>query len=353
MGDRTGEQLGAYALVAHIADGAMGSVHEARHCETGKRVAVKVLHSEVALDPVAVERFRREYSTAKSLHHPHIVDVHDFGEMGGGAQFMAMELLEGEELSLVLAREGAMRPARAVRVICQLALALHHAHSHGVIHRDLKPDNIFVCRGTDGDEIRIFDFGSVKRQIECGPKLTALGTTLGSPYYMSPEQAAGKLDLDARADVFAQAAIMHELATGQVAFPGDAVAAILMKIIGEDPPPVSSSNPAYPWSFDDVVKKGLSKDRVSRFRSTIDLAEAMLVALGLEPGVECWARTPVREIEQLLSATAKPLVESIPPFAYPSSIPAAPPMRDTRTVALAIGLSLGVALIAGAWLILS
>jgi len=354
MVDRIGEQLGAYTLVAHIADGSMGSVYEARHRETGERVAVKVLHSDVARDPIAVQRFEREYETAKSLRHGHIIEVRDFGGTASGAQFMAMEFLEGEELSLVLTKEGAMRPARAVRVVCQIALALHYAHTHGVIHRDLKPDNIFVCAGTDGDEIRILDFGSVKLQTASAPKLTALGTTLGSPYYMSPEQAAGKLDLDSRTDVFALAAIIHELATGQVAFPGDNVAAILTKIVGEEPSPVSAFSPSYRWSFDDVIKKGLSKDKLNRYRSAVELAEAMLHALDLDPGVERWASTPVDEIEQALEAAPDAAaVESIPPFAYPSSIPVALPIRDSRAVAMAIRFTFAAALVAGAWLVLS
>ena len=354
MGDRTGEQLGAYTVVAHVADGSMGSVYEARHSETGERVAVKVLHPEVASDAVAVQRFRREYETAKSLCHAYIIDPRDFDVTAGGAHFMTMELLEGEELSLVLAREGAMRRARLVRVVSQLALALHHAHSHGVIHRDLKPDNILLCAGTHGDEVRVLDFGSVKLQAESGPKLTAFGTTLGSPYYMSPEQAMGKLDLDSRTDVFALAAIMHELATGQVAFPGDSVAAILKRIADEEPPPVSTSSPDYPWSFDDVVKQGLRKDKVDRFGSTMELANAMLRALGLEPDVERWARTPVRDIERALEASPAAVTPaSSPPFAYPSSIPAAPPMRDARTARMAIGVTWAAALVAAVWLILS
>jgi serine/threonine-protein kinase len=266
---------------------------------------------------------------------------------------MTMEFLEGEELSLILAREGPMRPARTVRVVCQLALALHHAHHRGVIHRDLKPDNILVCAGTDGDEIRMLDFGSAKLEAASGPKLTALGTTLGSPYYMSPEQATEKLDLDSRTDVFALAAIMHELATGQVAFPGENVAAILMKIVGEEPPPVSASSPSYPWSFDHVVKKGLSKDKVNRFGTVLDLAEAMLRALDLDPGVERWASALAAEIEQALERAAEaPVVESSPPFAYPSSTPAAPPILDNRTATLAIGVACTAALLAGVWLIL-
>lgn len=354
MGDRTGEQLGAYTLVAHVADGSMGSVYEACHREIGERVALKVLHPAVADDAVAVQRFRREYETARALRHAYIVDVHEFGESSDGVHFMTMEFLEGVELSLILEREGALRPARVVRLISQLAIALHHAHGNGVIHRDLKPDNIFVCANANGDELRILDFGSVKREVEPGPKLTALGSTLGSPYYMSPEQATGKLDLDPRTDVFSQSAILHELSTGQLAFPGDNVAAILMKIVGEEPPPVSTCNPEYPWAFDEVVRKGLQKDKVDRFGSATELVEAMLCALGLEPDLPRWARTHVDAIEQALRAPAPHApAESIPPFAPPSSMPAAPPMRDNRAVTMAAWFAVAIGLLAVAWLMLS
>ena len=119
MGERTGQRFGAYTMGAHVADGSMGAIYEARHEETAQRVAIKVLHPKVARNAVAVERFRREYETAKSLRHAHIIEVLDFGETADGAEFMTMEFLEGEELSLLLAREGALRPARTARIVCQ------------------------------------------------------------------------------------------------------------------------------------------------------------------------------------------------------------------------------------------
>jgi serine/threonine-protein kinase len=331
----------------------MGAVYQAQHDQTGGRVAIKVLHHRVARDAIAAERFRREYETAKSLRHPYIIDVRDFGETNDGAEFMTMELLEGEELSLILEREGAMRPARAVRIACQLALALHHAHADGVVHRDLKPDNIFICAARNGDEIRILDFGSVKLQLETGPKLTMLGTILGSPYYMSPEQAMGKLDVDPRSDVFAQTAILYELATGQVAFAADDITDILSKIVGEDPPRVCLANPAYPGSFEAVINKGLSKDKLERFGSSIELAQAMLRAFGLPPDVERWARTPVDLIQTAIDDAPEPAAmgpPSPPPFA--SSVPPELPRRNPRGATLAVGFLLVSALILGAWLLL-
>src|SRR5690349_558765 len=239
---RIGQQLGLYLVVARIADGAMGRVYEGRHHETKARVAVKVLHADVAKDQVAVERFKREADTAREIAHPNVVNVIDFGQTPDGSHFMTMEYLQGEELGQLLRREGAQPFDRIVRIMCQAALALDHAHSFGVIHRDLKPDNIFLTVTPDGDVVKLLDFGSVKLQMETGPKLTAFGTTLGSPYYMSPEQAMGKSDVDQRTDVFAMGAILHEMLTGKIAFEAPSVAQILMKIVNEQPDPASSIN---------------------------------------------------------------------------------------------------------------
>lgn len=355
---RGGQRLGAYIVEDPVGEGAMARVYRARHADTGDEVALKVLHPEVAKDKVAVERFRREYETAKSLSHERIVEVLDFGETGDGSYFMTMEYLEGQELGLVLEKEGALEPARVVRILCQLALGLQHAHADGVIHRDLKPDNIFVCAGEGGDEILILDFGSVKLQVVSGQKLTALGMTLGSPYYMSPEQAMGRLDVDQRTDVFALAAILHELATGQVAFGGKDLAEILTKIVAEDPPPVSASNHAYPWAFDDVVKKGLHKKKAERFDSVIELAEAALRALGLDGDVERWARTPQHTIAQALASAPVPTdVAPLPPSAVPIDDPlsslAPLPRRPNRGLSLLAGILTLLAVVATVWAVLS
>ncbi|MDH3624234.1 MAG: serine/threonine protein kinase [Myxococcales bacterium] len=351
---RRGQRLGAYIVEAPVGEGAMARVYQARHAATGREVAVKVLHARVARDEVAVERFRREYETASSLNHDRIVEVLDFGQTVDGAYFMTMEYLEGEELSLMLEKKGALEPARVVRIVCQLALGLHHAHADGVVHRDLKPENIFVSAGEGGVEVSILDFGSVKLQVVSGRKLTALGTTLGSPRYMSPEQAMGKLDVDQRTDVFALAAIVHELATGQVAFGGDEVAEILMKILAEDPPPVSTLNRAYSWAFDDVVKKGLHKDKARRFGSTVELAEAVLRALGLDADVEKWARRSEDTIREALESNPDATdVPSVPPMVYPTSIPAPLPRRSSLGVSVLTGALMFLAVVAIVWAMLS
>lgn len=324
---RLGLEMGEYIVVARVADGAMGRVYEGRHRESKTRVAIKILHDAVAKDPVAVERFKREYETAAEFEHPNIVKVVDYGETGDGSWFMTMEYLEGEELGAAIRRDGAMSLGRIVRIVCQAADALDYAHSFGVIHRDLKPDNIFLCRGDEGDSVRLLDFGSVKLQMETGPKLTAFGTTLGSPYYMSPEQAMGKQDIDQRSDVFALAAIVFEMLTGKIAFDGGAVAEILMKIVNGQPPAPSAVHGAVPNTLDPVIEKGLRKDKTRRFASSADLAKALFEALGLTGEVVDWGRKPLAEVETAVGAAS--------PVAPALSVP--PPSAAAASPAVAIG----------------
>jgi len=308
-------------VVARVADGAMGRVYEGRHPETKARVAIKVLHPDVAKDHVAVERFKREYQTANEFDNPYIVKVLEFGETGDGSWFLNMEYLVGEELGELLRREGAIGRERIVRILTQAALALDYAHSFGVIHRDLKPDNIFLCDGDDGVEVRLLDFGSVKLQMEMGPKLTAFGTTLGSPYYMSPEQAMGKQDVDQRTDIFAVAAILFEMCTGKIAFEGSSVAEILMKIVNGTPPLASQTRPGLPPGLDDVIQRGLAKDKANRYESCAGLAGAALAAYGLSGSVEELARTPASALVERLSHVTAP---AAPPGGTPLSIPQTP-----------------------------
>ncbi len=321
---RLGKQLGGYIVVARVADGAMGRVFEGRHPETKARVAIKVLHDNVARDTVSTERFKREYETAKEMTHPHVVRVLEFGKTPDHSFFLTMEYLQGHELRKALSSQDhvpkeRMPKERIVRVICQTASALDHAHSFGFIHRDLKPDNVFLCETPDGVDVRVLDFGSVKLQMETGAKLTAIGTTLGSPYYMSPEQAMGAADVDQRSDVFALGAILYEMITNKIAFEGPNVAMILMKIMNENPVPASSINASSPPSLDDVVDKAVRKDKKTRYAGAKLLAEAMLAAYGLTGEVDDWAKKPESEIAKALAVATppepKPFGQSLPPAA--------------------------------------
>ncbi|MGF1468783.1 MAG: serine/threonine-protein kinase [Sandaracinaceae bacterium] len=324
---RLGTTVGGYELVEHIADGATGSVYRARRPDVPYALALKILHRDHLDDRVTVERFRREYDTALMLDHPHVVKVADFGHDADGIPFMVMELLHGVELGGVLSRQGRLPVARTLRILAQTALALEHAHSFGVIHRDLKPDNIFLCDRPDGVDVRLLDFGSVKLQMELGEKLTAFGTTLGSPYYMSPEQAKGLQDLDARTDVFALTAVLYECLTGQVAFEGKNVAEILMKILRQHPAPPSSVDPALPRAIDRVVARGLAKDKTERPSTPTELVELAFAAFGLRGSVEAWAGRAEPDFQAALAAAgAVARAQVVPPTSAPSRSARAAPV---------------------------
>jgi serine/threonine-protein kinase len=322
---RLGTKLGDYVVVAHVADGAMGAVYEARNTATRERVAIKVLHSDVAEDDVAVERFNREYETAAMFQHPNIVKVLDFGKTKDGSRFLTMEYLVGQELGELMRREGPQPPARILRVLAQVARALDHAHSYGVIHRDLKPDNIFLCASSEGGDVRLLDFGSVKLQVETGPKLTAFGTTLGSPFYMSPEQAKGLPDVDGRTDVFAMGAILYEALSGKVAFEAPTVAEILMKIVRQKPTPLTTVKPGLPPAMDAVIDRALAKDKKQRFDGPIALVDAALAAFGVQGSCAEWAQRSEAELAAALAAASgAPAPRPAPPPAAPAASPPAP-----------------------------
>jgi tRNA A-37 threonylcarbamoyl transferase component Bud32 len=302
-----GNTLGAhYEIRRIVADGGMGRVYEARDAKTDRRVAVKVLHPEVARDQVAVERFKREFEISKDLPHDHIVDVLDFQEPSPKQFVMAMEFLDGEELRTVLKREKTIDPARILRMISQVAIGLDEAHRRQFVHRDLKPDNIFLCGSRAGDVVKILDFGSVRinknRQMS---KLTSLGTTIGSPYYMSPEQAQGAENLDHRADVFALGAIAYECLTGQVPFTGANGPAILLAILTKNPPPVSTRATAawkLPPALDDVIDDALAKKPETRTPTVGAFADAFGKAFGLDGTHVDWAKMPTLEIGEAMAA---------------------------------------------------
>jgi serine/threonine protein kinase len=288
---------GRYVLWRVVADGGMGRVYQALDTgftdaggAVGRGVALKILHQEVALDPVAVERFKREYEVSAGLPHQHIVEVFSFERTDDGSYALVMEYLEGEELRMLLKREKTMRPARVVRMASQVAIGLAGAHAKRQVHRDLKPDNLFLCHTAEGDTTKILDFGSVRDNSENAKKLTVMGTTIGSPYYMAPEQAQGLQSLDHRADVWSLAAIVYESLSGKVPFPGNTGPAILLAILTQDPPPMSQAGKDLPITLDDVIEIALAKSPDIRQSSIGAFADALGAAFGLTGNHVEWAR---------------------------------------------------------------
>jgi len=312
-----------YQIRRVVADGGMGRVYEALDLLESRNVAVKVLHKDVAQDPVQVERFKREFEVSKQLPHLHIVDVIDFFELPDGAYVMVMEFLFGEELGQLLVREKFLSPERIVRMLSQVAMGLDEAHAKQLVHRDLKPDNIFLVQTSEGDIVKILDFGSVKDRAMGAKKLTVMGTTIGSPYYMAPEQAQALDTLDHRADVWALGAIVYECLTSKVPFPGANGPQILLSILSKEAPqPSATADVKYgiPPTVDAVLEKTFKKMASLRYESVGVFADALGHAYGLVGSHTDWARTPEGKLHHLIAQAMSQLM-------------AAPKLHAQRTVA--------------------
>jgi serine/threonine-protein kinase len=339
-----------YEVRRVVADGGMGRVYEAIDKRNDARVAVKVLHDDVAKDEVSLERFKREYEISSLLPHQHIVSVTDFQrDMVGNTWMLVMEFLDGEELRYVLKRDKVLPPERLVRMLSQVAIGLDEAHQRNLIHRDLKPDNLFLCGTRDGDIVKILDFGSAKDKASNKKKLTQLGTTIGSPFYMSPEQAQGLESIDKRADVFALAAVTYECVTGQVPFSGTNGPSILLAILTKDPvpPTVKAAGSKYPVppGLDEVLEVGLAKNQNIRTQSVGALADAVGHAYGLVGDHRQWATWPQQEIaRQLAEALPRVMAPKVSaldvaadPFAAPQPGGPAGPVSGNRAMDEAFG----------------
>ena len=285
---------GRYRIFRRVADGGTGRVYQALDTREQRGVALKILHPDVAMDDISVERFKREYLLSRQLSHPHIVDVLSFEATEDESFALVMEYLEGEELRMLLKREKVLPPERVVRILAQTALGVQAAHDRKVVHRDLKPDNVFLCHTRDGDNVKILDFGSVRDNSEGAKKLTVMGTTIGSPFYMAPEQAQGLPSLDHRADVWSLAAIAYECLTGRVPFEGGTGPAILLAILSNDPKPPSETGAAQhvPATLDPVIETALAKDPIHRIGSAGALVDRIGAAYGLTGSHAEWAAIP-------------------------------------------------------------
>jgi serine/threonine-protein kinase len=293
--------LDRYLVFRVVADGGMGRVYEALDQQGQRQVALKLLHADVARDEVSVERFKREYDVSRQLPHEHIVEVLDFQPTRDGSYALVMEFLGGETLRATLKRERVLTPGRAIRLVSQLALALDPAHERGLVHRDLKPENVFLCQTVDGDVVKVLDFGSVKQK-DAEKQLTVMGATIGSPFYMSPEQAQGLLTLDRRADVWAVTAVMYEVLTGSLPFSGPNAPAILLQILSHEPTGPSRLVSGLPEALDRAMSSGFHKDCERRTPTVGELADQLGRAFGLAGGHADWARLGEAELDTLVAS---------------------------------------------------
>jgi serine/threonine-protein kinase len=254
-----------YRLVEKLGEGSMGSVWRAEHLTLGSEVAIKLLDASIARHNVALARFMREARSAASLKSIHVVQIHDFGVFGE-IPFIAMELLRGETLGARVRRLGKLEPAETARILTHVARAVGKAHEAGVVHRDLKPDNIFLVREDDEEFAKVLDFGVAKAgEGVFAATLTSAGKLLGTPAYMSAEQAAGN-PVDRRTDLWAMAVIAFECLTGTLPFIGDDLPDLL-HAIHDGPIPIPSRLGRVPVGFDAWFARGVARRLDDRFRS--------------------------------------------------------------------------------------
>ncbi len=280
--------LGRYTIHRKIGQGGMGVVYEATHTLIGKRVAVKVLLDKYARKEQIVARLEQEARLASAIGHEHIIDITDFGQTDDGRTFVVMEFLEGESLAEILAREGPLPEERILAIAIQVASALGAAHAKGIVHRDVKPENVFVLRRKDRDFVKVVDFGISKslRASDSGdeesPRLTQTGMVLGTPLYMSPEQARGDEGLDARIDIYALGVIMYEIATGRVPFTGANYLSIIAQVLNEECKPPRVLRPELSDEIEAVILRAIDKERDRRYQTTEEML-ADLTALHDDP----------------------------------------------------------------------
>ncbi len=304
ISDRLQSELGGrYTIERELGRGGMATVHLARDLRHDRPVALKVLHPELAA-VLGPERFLREIKTAARLQHPHILSVHDSGEAAGQLWF-TMPYVEGESLRGRLRREKQLPVDEAVRITREAAQALDYAHRHGVVHRDVKPENLLLTE--DGDTL-VADFG-VARALQDGEEaLTQTGLAVGTPAYMSPEQAGGARDLDGRTDVYALGTVLHEMLAGEPPFAGPTPQAAVTRRFTEAPRPLRQLRETVPEAVEQAVLKALAKAPADRFPSAAEFARALAAPAAATPvstSVNPTAVTPQVHVSATLTPAAR------------------------------------------------
>ena len=294
-----------YKLIESLGQGGMGSVFRAERLHIGDEVAVKLLHQDLVREKQALERFRREARTAAMIRHPNVVSIHDFNDGTGETSeaYIVMELVRGVSLGNLLRREGRMSPERAVRLMQDICAGVGVAHRQGLLHRDLKPDNVIIAPPNhEGDEeaAKVVDFGLAKvRDVTAQTALTQAGAVMGTLYYMAPEQCSGD-ELDARADVYSLGAMLYEMLTGGPPFRSNNFAGLISKHLHEPPPHFPPSLGVSP-AIESVCLRALAKDRNHRQPDAIafgrDLQQALTAPAGYQPTASVTTRrSPLRWI---------------------------------------------------------
>jgi serine/threonine-protein kinase len=268
-----------YRIVRKIGEGGMGSVYEAEHVLIKRRVAIKCLHAHFTSNEELVARFHREALAATAVGNEHIIEVTDMGALPDGTIFMVLEYLDGRDFASVLDTEGPQRIDRVMHVAAQVCDALVAAHAKGIVHRDLKPENVFLIRrGDAADFVKVLDFGISKfrdSSLQVGSGMTKTGTTMGTPWYMAPEQAEGRKDIDHRVDLYALGVMLFRALAGRHPFDAETYPKLVMSICNDPPPSLRSFRPDVPEELDAIIRRLLAKQKEERFDDAGSLKAAL------------------------------------------------------------------------------
>ncbi|MFO0648595.1 MAG: protein kinase [Polyangiales bacterium] len=318
-----------YEILRPLGAGAMGAVYEARHRAVERRVALKVLHPGFSHDPSTLHRFMTEARAAGRARHRNIVEVLDFGA-DGATHWMALELLEGETLEALMTREAPMEPAEVVSILDPLLRAVAHAHSLGLIHRDLKPGNLFLAKepGTVGVVPKVLDFGIAKNTASSA-RLTATETLVGTPAYMAPEQIESSRDVTPAADQYAMGCVAYEMLSGRLPIEGDSLPGLLVNKVTGVAGPLDVARPGLSAELVSCVMRSLSRDPAARFPD-VEAFRVELLASAATPSSSrppAPTRSPAPSVTKT-SAEPAPKVETAPTVSTPSSVLPAPSVES-------------------------
>jgi hypothetical protein len=352
-----------YHVLKKLGEGGMGQVYLAEHVKMGRKSAVKVMNPGMVHDADAISRFNREAANASRINHPNVAGIYDFGETAEGLIYLAMEFIEGESLTSLVEKSGALAPARAADIAKQAADGLQVAHDMGIVHRDLKPDNIMIAKHRDGSDcVKVVDFGIAKAAGAENQKVTKTGLVVGTPEYMSPEQLAGD-KLDGRSDIYSLALVAYNMLTGKLPFEGETAQESMIMRLTDDPRPLSITKPdtSWPQEVQDVIGKALQRKREDRYDQAGKFGTALFMAVERMPKQAAAGATqmigamdgatavvsapPKTRLDASAAATPAPVAPVAP---LPSASVAAPVKSKTPMIAGA-GVAVVAAIVAAMW----
>ncbi|MFO0597321.1 MAG: protein kinase [Myxococcaceae bacterium] len=323
-----GTKVDRYQVERLLGAGGFGSVYKAQHIHTGQMVALKLLKKSLGADAGMLERFLREARAAAAVGSEHIVKVNDAGLSPDGQAFLALEFLDGMDLNELAQRERPLPHVRVAMIALQVLEGLGAAHARGIVHRDMKPANVFITRrrderGTERDFVKLLDFGISKMHGDAGTSgLTMTGVAMGTPSYMAPEQFFDARSVDARADVYSVSAMLYELLSGRLPLDAESYAHLIVKVRTELPVPLNQVAPQVPMPLAQVVTVGLAKDPAQRWQSAKEFSDALRSSLAMAPAGSTPAFLPSSSSPRPPIAT--PVAQPPPPASRPPSQPAQP-----------------------------